>query len=278
MSAQNASTLTHEPLIMSDIPFSPEAKITVERLGAIVLIGVNRPQVYNRFDPDAFFGLAKAYYDFDNDPSLRAAVLFGHGENFSRGIDVDAFAPLARTGEPFAVADGMLDPFARTQKLSKPLIAVVHGDTWNMGHELHLVADIRVASADARFGQDENTHGRFPGGGSTIRFPREAGWGNAWSPRTSRSTNPKQRPSPSSMSNSAHSSTPRTSSRAATPKQKDVPPSTTASRHAHLPGHPCLSPPGGPPDCRSFLPGADAGLNPVAEALVHVAPVSEGAL
>jgi enoyl-CoA hydratase/carnithine racemase len=68
----------------------------------------------------------------------------------------------------------MLDPFARTQKLSKPLIAVVHGDTWNMGHELHLVADIRVASADVRFGQDENTHGRFPGGGSTIRFPQEA--------------------------------------------------------------------------------------------------------
>jgi enoyl-CoA hydratase/carnithine racemase len=155
------------------------AKITVERREEIVLIGINRPQVYNRFDPDAFFGLAKAYYDFDNDPSLRAAVFFGHGENFSRGIDVDAFAPLAKTGKPFAVTDGMLDPFARTQQLSKPLIAVVHGDTWNMGHELHLVADIRVASADVRFGQDENTHGRFPGGGSTIRFPREAGWGNA---------------------------------------------------------------------------------------------------
>jgi enoyl-CoA hydratase len=179
MSAQNASTLAYEPLSMSDIPLSPEAKITVERRGQIVLIGVNRPQLHNRFDPDAFFGLARAYYDFDNDPSLRAAVLFGHGENFSRGIDVDAFAPLARTGQPFAVTDGMLDPFARTQHLGKPLIAVVHGDTWNMGHELHLVADIRVASADTRFGQDENTHGRFPGGGSTIRFPREAGWGNA---------------------------------------------------------------------------------------------------
>src|SRR5271156_2267925 len=164
---------------MADIPLSPEAKITVERRGEIVLIGVNRPQSYNRFDPDAFFGLAKAYYDFDNDPSLRAAVFFGHGENFSRGIDVDAFAPLARAGNPFAVTDGMLDPFARTQHLTKPLIAVVHGDTWNMAHELHLVADIRVASADVRFGQDENTHGRFPGGGSTVRFPSEAGWGNA---------------------------------------------------------------------------------------------------
>jgi enoyl-CoA hydratase len=164
---------------MADIPLSPEVKITVERRGGIVLIGVNRPQVGNRFDPDAFFGLAKAYYDFDNDPSLRAAVLFGHGENFSRGIDVDAFAPLARTGKPFAVKDGMVDPFGRTQQLSKALVVVVHGDTWNMGHELLLVADIRVASADVRFGQDENTHGRFPGGGSTIRFPREAGWGNA---------------------------------------------------------------------------------------------------
>jgi enoyl-CoA hydratase/carnithine racemase len=164
---------------MADIPLSPEAKITVERRREIVLIGVNRPQSYNRFDPDAFFGLAKAYYDFDNDPSLRAAVFFGHGESFSRGIDVDAFVPLARTGKPFALKEGMLDPFARAQHLSKPLIVVVHGDTWNMAHELHLVADIRVASADVRFGQDENTHGRFPGGGSTIRFVREAGWGNA---------------------------------------------------------------------------------------------------
>ncbi|HUB21906.1 MAG TPA: enoyl-CoA hydratase-related protein [Streptosporangiaceae bacterium] len=204
MSTQNTSTPTHEPPSprardaldaphardaavpklhdngrMADIPLSPDAKITVERRGQIVLIGVNRPQAYNRFDPDAFFGLATAYHDFDNDPSLRAAVLFGHGQNFSRGIDVDAFAPLAKTGKPFAVKDGMLDPFARTRKLSKPLIAVVHGDTWNMAHELHLVADIRVASAEVRFGQDENTHGRFPGGGSTIRFPREAGWGNA---------------------------------------------------------------------------------------------------
>jgi hypothetical protein len=101
---------------MAANPLSPEAKITVERRGQIVLIGVNWPQICNRFEPDAFFGLAKAYYDFDNDPSLRAAVFFGHCENFSRGIDVDAFAPLARTGRPFAVNDGMLDPFARTQE------------------------------------------------------------------------------------------------------------------------------------------------------------------
>src|ERR1700745_3730568 len=48
-----------------------------------------------------------------------------------------------------------------------------------MGHELLLAADIRVAAADTHFGQDETSHGRFPGGGATIRFVHEAGWGNA---------------------------------------------------------------------------------------------------
>ena len=58
-------------------------------------------------------------------------------------------------------------------------MVVAHGDTWNLGHELYLSGDVRVAAANTRFGQDENTHGRFPGGGATVRFVREAGWGNA---------------------------------------------------------------------------------------------------
>src|SRR4029453_2579716 len=53
------------------------------------------------------------------------------------------------------------------------------GDTWNLGHEIYLASDVRVAAADTRFGQDGNTHGRFPGGGATGRFVRDAGWGNA---------------------------------------------------------------------------------------------------
>jgi len=60
-----------------------------------------------------------------------------------------------------------------------PLVVVVHGDTWNPGHEPYLAGDIRIAAANTRFGQDENTHGRFPGGGATVRFVRDAGWGNA---------------------------------------------------------------------------------------------------
>jgi enoyl-CoA hydratase/carnithine racemase len=165
---------------MIDIPYGTDTKITVERRGAIVLIGINRPYIQNRVDPEARAALAKAYYDYDHDSSLRAAVLFGYGDHFSRGIDVDGAKALVKAGKSQFASEGAIDPLMKKgPKLTKPLIAVVHGDTWNMGHELFLVADIRIAAATTNFGQDENTHGRFPGGGSTIRFVREAGWGNA---------------------------------------------------------------------------------------------------
>ena len=165
---------------MADIPWNSTAKLTVERRGQIVLIGINRPYIHNRIDPETYAGLARAYYQYDHDPSLRAAVLFGHGDNFSRGIDVDAFAAIVTSGRPRTQESAAIDPLAKTTPArSKPLVVVAHGDTWNMGHELLLAADIRVAAANTRFGQDETSHGRFPGGGATVRFVREAGWGNA---------------------------------------------------------------------------------------------------
>src|SRR5205823_11536392 len=132
---------------VADIPLNSTAKVTVERRGQIVLIGINRPYIHNRVDPETYAGLATAYYQYDHDPSLRAAVLFGHGDNFSRGIDVDAFAAIVTSGRPRTEGQATIDPVAKTTSaLSKPLIVVVHGDTWNLGHELFLAGDVRVAA------------------------------------------------------------------------------------------------------------------------------------
>ncbi|MFC0402055.1 enoyl-CoA hydratase-related protein [Paraburkholderia rhizosphaerae] len=183
------STLAHTDHVSSDaedavatnaLGYRNEEKLTIERRGEVVLLGINRPHIHNRIDPETYRKLARAYYDYEHDPSLRAAVLFGHGPNFSRGVDVEGFKELVLSGKPLLDGPNMIDPLAKeTRPLKKPLIVVVHGDTWNLGHELHLVADIRIAAEDTEFGQDENSHGRFPGGGATIRFVREAGWGNA---------------------------------------------------------------------------------------------------
>ena len=110
--------------------------------------------------------LAEVFYQYEHDASLRAAVLFGHGEHFSRGIDVDASQAALIAGQRTLVGTNVVDPLANAPPhRTKPLVVAVHGDTWNLGHELYLAGDIRVAAASTRFGQDENTHGRFPGRG-----------------------------------------------------------------------------------------------------------------
>jgi enoyl-CoA hydratase len=178
-----ASDVAAQPMAgakLADVPLAPGTRITVERRGQIVLIGINRPDIFNRMDPQASHDLAMALTAYDRDDSLRCAILFGHGDNFSRGVDVDAHK--AAIGSAPAPDDSQLIRLTGGNPgnhLSKPLIAVTHGDTWNMAHEMHLAADIRVCSADVRFGQDEASHARFPGGGGTIRFSRECGWGNA---------------------------------------------------------------------------------------------------
>jgi enoyl-CoA hydratase/carnithine racemase len=167
--AQSQTPPAEPVTTLTDIPLSSSATVTVERRGEIALIGLNRPFIQNRLDPATRARLAATFYQYEHDRSLRAVVLFGHGENFSRGIDVDA--------SQAAIAAGRRT--VNGPDLSKPVVVVVHGDTWNLGHEIYLAGDIRIAAANTRFGQDENTHGRFPGGGATVRFVREAGWGNA---------------------------------------------------------------------------------------------------
>jgi len=157
-----------------------DSKITVERRNHVVLLGINRPEADNRIDPDTYDRLAEAYFRYEHDPSLRAAVLFGHGDHFSRGIDVAAFEPLIISGGGLPKSASAIEPFGKIKpRLTKPVVVVAHGDALNIGHELCLSADIRVAAANAKFAQTENTQARMPASGATVRFVREAGWGQA---------------------------------------------------------------------------------------------------
>jgi len=165
---------------VTNVPLNASNTVTVERRDDIVLVGINRTFIQNRIDPPTRLRLNEVMYLYEHDPSLRAFVLFGHGENFSRGIDVDAAQAGLISGQRATSPAPTLDLVGNSQPhRTKPMVVVVHGDTWNLGHEIYLAGDVRVAAANTRFGQDENTHGRFPGGGATVRFVREAGWSNA---------------------------------------------------------------------------------------------------
>ncbi|CAM4440159.1 2,3-dehydroadipyl-CoA hydratase [Mycobacterium basiliense] len=166
---------------VSHVPQSalPElSTVTLERDGHVLLIGLNRPQKRNSFDRTMFADLSRAYALLESDSSVRAGVLFAHGDHFTGGLDLVDVGPSIAAGQTPFPDDGR-DPWRLDGQWTTPLVAVAHGWCMTLGIELLLAADIRIAAAGTRFSQLEVQRGIYPFGGATIRLPREAGWGNA---------------------------------------------------------------------------------------------------
>src|SRR5436189_4244860 len=154
-----------------------ERRITTERRGHVLLIGLDRNAKRNAFDRAMLNALGMAYAELEHDNELRCGVLFAHGEHFTGGLELTQFA--SSLGH-FAYPDGAIDPLGiQEPRLTKPIISAVQGICLTIGIELMLATDIRIAASNTRFAQIEIKRGLFPFGGATIRLPREVGWGNA---------------------------------------------------------------------------------------------------
>ena len=156
-----------------------EGRVTTERHGHVLLIGLDRVAKRNAFDKAMLNALGLAYGELERDEDLRCGVLFAHGDHFTAGLELTQFA--AALGENVqTLAEGGIDPLAiKSQRLSKPMVCAVQGICFTIGIELMLAADIRVAASNTRFAQIEVKRGIYPIGGATIRFVRDTGWGNA---------------------------------------------------------------------------------------------------
>src|SRR6266571_207475 len=97
-----------------------EGRITSERRGHLLLMGIDRPHKRNAFGPEMLRGLADAYGELERDAELRVGVVFAHGEHFTGGLDLAKVGPLIAGGQKL-VADGVIDPWGVAGPLvSKP--------------------------------------------------------------------------------------------------------------------------------------------------------------
>ncbi len=159
-----------------------EDRVVVTRYDNVLSICLDRPRKMNAFDKDMFVGLAKALALYEDDPSLRCAVVHANGLVFTSGLDIVSTAPLAargelRLGDPLLVDLLEIDSDARRR--TKPVVMAIHGKCLNLGVELAAAADVVIASEDAVFAQREVAVGLFPFGGSTVFLPPKIGLGNA---------------------------------------------------------------------------------------------------
>jgi enoyl-CoA hydratase/carnithine racemase len=156
-------------------------KITVERDGRLLLIGLNRPDGRNRIDSEMVRGLVAAYTELSTDAGLWCGVLFAHGDDFCFGLDLPAVAPELIQGGPEAfVGEGQVDPWGLVgERCAKPVVAAVHGRCLTAGLELALAGDLVVAAEGTTFGQMEVSRGVLPLGGATVRMVEVFGWHGA---------------------------------------------------------------------------------------------------
>lgn len=156
-------------------------RVTVERDGHVLLMGVNRPQKRNAWDLATIDELGAAYELLGQDAELRVGVIFGHGPHFSAGLDLaEVGAAVASQGPVALSGNHAFDPFGVwRQPVPKPVVMAVQGIAFTLSIELALASDIVVAADDVRFAQLEIARGILPFGGATFRATTRLGWGNA---------------------------------------------------------------------------------------------------
>jgi len=160
--------------------------VIYEKEGHIAIVTINRPEARNSMDFDTMGQLAQAWLDFRDDPNLRVAIVTGTGDkDFCVGADLKKLIPAVTeniddlaTGEKKLLGDeyppnAPLVAVLREGDIWKPIIGAVNGICSSGGLEMLQGTDLRIAAEHATFSIAEPKRGLFPGGGTTVRLPRQ---------------------------------------------------------------------------------------------------------
>lgn len=161
-----------------------------QKRGPIAYLTFNRPSSRNALTPEMLCRLCDAWRDYAQDDTLRVAIITGAGDKaFTAGADLIRTIPLlsgARDAEDDwdrrVLADGerLTDVVGlRKFPMFKPIVAAINGACIGAGTEMMQAMDIRIAAEHATFALTEVALGFMPGGGSSVRLPRQIPYAKA---------------------------------------------------------------------------------------------------
>ena len=151
------------------------------RKGNYAIISFNRPEKLNALGQDLFLSLQNAFFEVENDDSIRALIFTGEGDNFSAGGDVEEDIKPLKDKSPTefkSYFNPLCDVYERIYKVEKPTIAALNGFALGAGMELALVCDIRIAADTMKMGEFFVKMGLVPEAGMCI-LPKLVGIGKA---------------------------------------------------------------------------------------------------
>jgi enoyl-CoA hydratase/carnithine racemase len=139
-----------------------DQSLLIDRDGPVLRLTLNRPQVRNALDAALIAGLTTAFTDLREPGEVRVAVLTGAGDKaFCAGADL---SPEAQTfGFDYAApTTAYADLLRAGRAASVPILARINGHCLAGGMGLLALADMAVASTQAKFGLPEVKVGMFP--------------------------------------------------------------------------------------------------------------------
>jgi enoyl-CoA hydratase/carnithine racemase len=150
-----------------------EQLVTYELQGDVALIGLDRADKRNAINKVVIAQLREAAFRATEE--AKAGVIFGHGDNFSAGLDLTEAATWMKPGAPRRRRgqwNRSLDLIARGQI---PFVAALKGACIGGGLEIAAAAHVRIADETTFFALPEGQRGIFVGGGGSVRLPRLIG-------------------------------------------------------------------------------------------------------
>lgn len=134
------------------------AVLEVTREGRLLRITLNRPEKRNALNLELCGALVTAIEAAEADPEVGAILLTGNGKVFCAGMDLNEVLS-SETGAIDMVHERL---FTVGYRVTKPIVAAVHGPALAGGCGLVANAHVVVAADDATFGLTEIRLGLWP--------------------------------------------------------------------------------------------------------------------
>ncbi len=162
------------------VDYSTYQHLLVEKKDGVALLTMNRPEVLNATNFRLHNELSRIWLDLGADPEVRAAVITGSGNAFSAGGDFEMIEQTIGNAE--AVAGTMQeagDIVHNMINLDKPVISAINGVAVGAGLAVALLADISIASENARITDGHIRLGVAAGDHATVIWPLLCGMAKA---------------------------------------------------------------------------------------------------
>ena len=149
--------------------------IRLEKKGNYAILWVDNPKTRNALSVPIVEHMDKLVDEVVADKDIHCLIITGGGEkSFAAGADISKLVNMSPEESRYSIEVGH-KLFSKIETLDIPVIAAVNGYCLGGGLEISMCCDIRVCSANAKFGLPEINIGMIPGWGGTLRLPRLIG-------------------------------------------------------------------------------------------------------